>query len=340
MVTTVRTLASEWPLLVLAILPVLPAPGFAVDEARPPGTEQVAPSLNEATFKKIEALIAAKQSEKAERLFQVQLEKGAPPAEAYLRMGRAYLDHDEWAAAAGRLEKSIQVQETSDQAHLLLGLAYRKLRRSGEAEREFARSAVLNPGSDVNAYFAGHQLLIDEKYEAALPYLYRAVELNPRNASSYRALGMAQMHLGNYGLAESYYRKAVDVLGDAAATDPAPLLDLAFILLMGHDPAKVDEGLKLAERAAKLEPDAGEPHYLVGKALMKMGRVREAVPELEIAARRNPEDSKAHFQLALAYDQLGEKEKASAERKALAHTKERANQQGMASGSVMPPTAP
>jgi Flp pilus assembly protein TadD len=57
---------------------------------------------------------------------------------------------------------------------------------------------------------------------------------------------------------------------------------------------------------------------------------------LEKATKLDPEDSKAHFQLALAYDQLGEKEKASAERRALAQTKQRANQQGMASGSVMP----
>jgi Flp pilus assembly protein TadD len=69
---------------------------------------------------------------------------------------------------------------------------------------------------------------------------------------------------------------------------------------------------------------------------MKMGRAKEAVPELERATKLEPEDSKAHFQLALAYDQLGEKDKASAERQALARTKLPANQQGMASGTVMP----
>jgi Flp pilus assembly protein TadD len=114
------------------------------------------------------------------------------------------------------------------------------------------------------------------------------------------------------------------------------LLDLSFILLLGHDPVKVEEALKLARRAAEIQPSSGSAHYLVGKALMSQAHVKEAAPELVLAARLDPKDSKAHFQLALAYERLGDKEKALAERQALAKTKQRPNQQGMASGSVLP----
>jgi len=293
-------------------------------------------SSEDKTFNKIEALIASKQYDKAEALVESAIAKGASPARAYFRMGKAYFDHDEWQRAADCLEKSLKAQEGNDQAHLLLGLADRELKQPEQAEKEFAEAVTLNPRSDVNAYFAGQQLLLDLKYEAALTYLYDAVKLNPRNALAYRALGATQVHLGNYGLAEPYYRKAVEVLGDSASSDPGPLLDLAFILLLGHDPAKVEEALKLAKRAAEIQPSSGSAHYLVGKALMSQGRVQEAVPELVLATRLNPEDSKPHFQLALAYERLGEKEKALAERQALAKTKQRSNQQGMASGSVLP----
>jgi tetratricopeptide (TPR) repeat protein len=332
----VRTLPGNLFLIGGLAFLVLPLPGRAFEAAQAASSGQANPAPEEGVFKKIDALIGAKECEKAEGLLRGELAKSVPPALAYFRMGRLYLDHDEWARAASSLEKSIQAQEANDQAHLLLGLAYRELKKPAQAEEEFARAAALNPASSVNAYFAGQQLLMGMKYEAALPYLYTAVRLDPGNASAYRALGMAQVHLGNYGLAESYYRKAVDALGDSDSAEPGPFLDLAFILLLGHDPAKVEEALKLAERAAKLQPHSGSAHYLVGKALMKMGRVKEAAPELEKATKLDPEDSKAHFQLALAYDQLGEKEKASAERRALAQTKQRANQQGMASGSVMP----
>ena len=94
--------------------------------------------------------------------------------------------------------------------------------------------------------------------------------------------------------------------------------------------------MKLARRAVEIRPASADGHYLVGKALMKEGRVKEALPELERAVRLDPEDSKAHFQLARAYEQLGDKDKARAERQALAKTKQRAGQQGMASGGVLP----
>jgi tetratricopeptide (TPR) repeat protein len=301
-------------------------------------TAQQATQSEEKTFARIEALVGSKSYEEAEDALQSAIAHGTPPARAYLRMGKILLDHDEWQRAANFLERSLQDQPGNDQAHLFLGLTYRQLKQPERAEQEFIKAAELNPRSDVNAYFAGHQLLIDMRFEAALPYLYNAVKLNPRSAAAYRALGMTQVHLGNYGLAESYYRKAVDIIAESGSTEPEPFLDLAFILLLGHDPAKVQEALTLAQRAAKLQHNSSEAHYLVGKALMKMGRAREAVPELEWAATLNPTDSKAHFQLARAYDDLGEKEKARVERQALAKTKQAGNQQGMASGSVMPET--
>ncbi|MGO8790871.1 MAG: tetratricopeptide repeat protein [Terriglobia bacterium] len=314
----------------------LPLPGLAIEGAQTPSSARANTALDEGPFKKIDGLIGAKEFEKAEGILQGELAKGAPPALVYFRMGKLYLDHDEWTRAASNLEKSIQVCEDNDEAHLLLGLAYRELKKPAQSEEQFSRAAALNPTSSVNAYFAGQQLLMDMRYEAALPYLYTAVRLDPRSASTYRALGMAQVHIGNFGLAESYYRKAVVAVGDSDAASPESFLDLAYILLLGHDPVKVEEALKLAERAEKLRPQSASAHYLAGKALMKMGHAKEAVLELEQATKLEPDDSKAHFQLALAYDQLGEKEKASAERQALAHTKLPANQQGMASGTVMP----
>jgi tetratricopeptide (TPR) repeat protein len=311
-----------------------------------PGTLQAAlkpfapeDQSEEKTFAMIESAAGSKNYEKADILLQSAISQGTPPERAYFRMGKIFFDHDDWQRAAVNLEKSLQLQPDNDQAHLLLGLSYRELKQPERAEKEFIKAVELNPRSDVNAYFAGHQLLIDMRFEEALPYLYNAVKLNPRNASAYRALGMTQVHLGNYGLAESYYRKAVDAIGDSRSAQPGPFLDLAFILLLGHDSAKVQDALELAQRAAKLQPNSCDAHYLVGKALMKMGRPKEAVPELERAIKLNPADSKPHFQLALAYDELGQKEKAKVERQVLAETKQRANQQGMASGSVMPQTA-
>ncbi len=308
-----------------------------------PATPQTAPKPStagdqseEKTFASIESLVGSKSYEKAESLLQSAISQGTPPARAYFRMGKIFLDYDDWQRAADYLEKSLQVQQDNDQAHLLIGLTYRELKQPERAEKEFIRAVELNPHSDVNAYFAGRQLIVDEKYEAALAYLYRAVELNPADAAALRALGMAQARLGSYGLAESYYRKAVEAAG-ATPDAAAAYTDLAYLLLLGHDPAKAEEALRCAQRAAKLNPSSPDAHYLAGKALFKLGRVPQAVPELREAEKLRPDDSKPHFLLAQAYDRLGEKQKADAERQALARAKTRAPTAGVAGGNALPP---
>jgi len=54
-----------------------------------------------------------------------------------------------------------------------------------------------NPSNRVNSYFAGHQLLLNGKFEAALPYLYSALDWKPLQSQALQALALAQARLGN-----------------------------------------------------------------------------------------------------------------------------------------------
>ena len=286
-------------------------------------------------FLRIEALVSSHQFDAAERLFQQEL-SGGDAASAYLRLGGIYFDHEEWSRAAAALQKSLEFNGHSARAHLLLGLTWRELKKPEDAEAELQKAVQDDPRSETNAYFAGHQLMIDEKYEAALVYLYKAVKLNSADARALRALGMVQARMGSYGLAESYYRKAAEVAG-ATPDAAAAYTDLAFLLLLGNDPGKADEALRCAREAVKLNPSSPDAHYLAGKALFKLGRLPQAVEELHDAEKLNPDDSKPHFLLAQAYDRLGETQKAATERKTLAQTKARAATSGAAAGSSLPP---
>ena len=287
-------------------------------------------------FRKIEALIESHQFDQADHVLGARVPQGEPAAAWYFRMGKLYFDHQVWSRAANFLEKSLRLEHRNDQAHLLLGLAWRQLHQPEKAEAELQEATRENPRSELDAYMAGHQLLIDEKPEAALGYLYRAVELNPNRADALRAMGMAQARLGNYGLAESYYRRAVEAAGPSRPESAAACADLAFLLLLTHDPAQLREGLKYATQAAGLNPSLGDAHYLVGKALLKLGRVQEAVQELEKAEKLDPDDSKPHFLLVEVSERLGEKDRARSERKAFGRTRQAAHPGGMATGSSWP----
>jgi Flp pilus assembly protein TadD len=318
--------------LLLAALIALPV-AAQVQTAKHPVRRDV-----EEFGRELDALIARRQYARAEEIVAQLLASGDDPATTYSRIGKAYFDHEEWQRSARFLEKSLQFKGMNDEAHQLLGLAWRELHRPDDAEAEFLEAAKENPSNRVNAYFAGHQLILNGKFEAALPYLYSALDWKPLQSQALEALALAQARLGNYGLAESYYRKAIDSAQTSDDGHYSALVNLSVLLLLGHDPARLEEGLSCAQRAEKLQPDSPEAHFLAGKALFKLGRFREASPELARAAKLNPEDGKPHFLLARIYDQLGHHDRARNERKNLARIQSRPGQAGMAAVDPVPVT--
>lgn len=320
-------------------IPLLVAPIALAALAVRAGAQPPDPSRPEPAGKpadEVESLIATREFDRAEQLVESRLRGGADPAAAYFKIGKAYFDHQAWERSARFLAKSLASKRPNDEAHLLLGLDWRELHRSDDAEAEFLEAAKENPANSTNAYFAGHQLVLNGKFEAALPYLYKAIEWKPLRPQALRAVALAQAHVGNYGLAESYYRKAIDATEATSQQDYADLVDLGFLLLMGHDPATLEEGLKCAERAEKSEPNSAEAHYLAGKALFKLGRLREAIPELARGAKLNSEDSKPHFLLARIFDRLGRPDQARKEREALVRIQRHPGRSGVATGSLLP----
>jgi Flp pilus assembly protein TadD len=267
-----------------------------------------------------------------------RLADGDDPAATYFQIGKVYFAHEAWSRSAGFLEESLKLKGMNDEAHRLLGLAWRALHRPNDAEVELLEAARESPSNRVNAYFAGHQLVLNGKFEAALPYLYRALDAKPLQSQALEALALAQARLGNYGLAESYYRKAIDSAQASDAGHYSALVNLSILLLLEHDPARLEEGLSYSQRAEALQSESPEAHFLAGKALFKLGRLREASQELARAAKLNPEDSKPHFLLARIYDQLGQHDRAQKERKNIARIQGRPGQAGMASVDPLPVT--
>ena len=317
-------------LLLAALLAVPAAQAQTADHFANNGAEEFCTELD--------SLITRHQYARAEQIVRQRLTSGHDPAVTYFQIGKAYFDREEWQRSAEFLEKSLKVRGMNDEAHHLLGLDWRELHRPDDAEAELLEAAKENPSSKVNAYFAGHQLLLNGKFEGALPYLYKALDSKPLQTQALQALAFAQARLGNYGLAESYYRKAID---SGQASDDghySALVNLSILLLLGHDPARLEEGLSCAQRAERLQPDSPDAHFLAGKALEKLGRLREASPELARAAKLNPEDSKPHFLLARIYDQLGQHDRAQKERQNIARIQSRPGQAGMATVDPVPVT--
>jgi len=64
------------------------------------------------------------------------------------------------------------------------------------------------------------------------------------------------------------------------------------------------------QQVVRLTPSAEPGHLMLGFVLARLGRTKEAIPELEKALSLNPNDSDARMNLALAYEQGGDPTKA------------------------------
>lgn len=290
-------------------------------------------SQEQERYAELDALVGRREYTHADRIVQQLLRSSTDPAATYFQIGKVYFDHDAWQLSTEFLGKSLELNSTNDKAHQLLGLGWRQLRQPDKAEAEMLEAAKENPSDTTNAYFAGQQLLLDGKCEAALPYLYTALGSEPLRLQALEALGLAQARLGNYGLAESYFRKMVDSSGHGHYS---ALVNLSLLLLLGHDSARLEEGLRYAQRAEKLEPASPEAYFLAGKALFKLGHLTEASQELTQAVKLNSEDSKSHFLLAQIYDRLGQTDRAQKERKDVVRLQARQGQAGMSMLDSLP----
>jgi Flp pilus assembly protein TadD len=294
-------------------------------------------------FQECEELVKAGQYDGANRLFMAHLPRGPAAASLYSRMGGLYFEHQQWARARSFLKRSSLLNPREASTHLLLGIIDRETGKQARAKQELTEAAQLAPQNAVNLYFAGQQYLLMGQPAAALPFLYQSVKINPANFDALRALGMAQARLGNFALAETYYREAFHLPHLSPNFQSVASLDLAFLLLLGHNPQKLEEGLAYARRAVQFEPSSAAAHYLEGKALMKLERIREAIPELKEAERLAPQDIKAHFLLARAYARLAQRQNASRELQLVSRIQSRqsrSGRSGMATGTMLPPDSP
>jgi tetratricopeptide (TPR) repeat protein len=67
------------------------------------------------------------------------------------------------------------------------------------------------------------------------------------------------------------------------------------------------DGLSYAEEAVKLSPRLPFAHYLLGLLRLDTGDASGAVPELEIAQKAFPKESRVYFSLGNAYSRIGRK---------------------------------
>lgn len=89
------------------------------------------------------------------------------------------------------------------------------------------------------------------------------------------------------------------------------MLQIAFEYLKRSDGEKA---LPYAEKAVETAPELFATHNALGRVLLEMGKIPEAIKELEIGVKQAPDSPEMRFALARAYARAGRKEDAARER--------------------------
>ena len=183
------------------------------------------------------------------------------------RLGRAYSNAGRYREAIEALEKAVYAKPDLADAHMELGLTYR--RHAEQVETAEERLA---------------------EYRLAERYLLRAVDLNPNHEDALGALGGLCRREGRYSEALDFYRRA-------ARVDPHSSYAWNNIASLSWREGQIDEARSAFERVEKIATERIESaleegfwdHYDRALARLVLGRRDEAMADHRTAINNTPE---------------------------------------------------
>jgi Flp pilus assembly protein TadD len=258
-----------------------------------------------------------------------------------LKEGRGLLDQSRYREAEEVLRRAAALDASDPAIHYHLGLALLRQGKSEEAVSSLEKARALSPAPHPGVlYELGTAYLRTDRLEPAEEALSSAVALAPREARFRLQLGWVHYQKIEGERAEAEFRRAIELdpsglgyfyLGLAQSAlgrlEPAlgsyrKAIELAPGLLEAHlalgktlvQTGRPEEAEPVLRRALKLDARAAEAHNQLGLLALGRGELKAAAREFEAALAADGTHQAASYNLALAYERLGETEKARAAR--------------------------
>jgi len=207
-----------------------------------------------------------------------------------------------WPKARAAAERALELDPTLDQAYAALGFVESAYDWNwGGAERHYRKALELNPGS-VDARHALGMTVLGPlgRLDEAVVVMQQAARLDPQSAPVSANLASLLAYSGNYSESVREYGRALEIEPNFSEA----LIGLGFAHLMEGNRAEATE----AWRRAASTSDTGS----VGELFLAItnGRQSQALEMLDAA--QSSEGPKLWCAIAIAYAELGEKERALA----------------------------
>jgi len=140
---------------------------------------------------------------------------------------------------------------------------------------------------------------------ASLPYLQRAVQLDPNFAMGYRAVGNVYLSMNESERASEYYTKAFELREHASEREKMDIAGTYYTSVSGE----LDKAAKVYQEQIESYPRNDRPYNALGNVYSLLGQYEKSIDAYRQSIRLNPDSSAAYANLAnslLALQQFDE----------------------------------
>ena len=228
-----------------------------------------------------------------------------------LFLARDLIKLEDHESAARHLQQLAKVQPQNQEVWYLLGKVYMKL-----SEQALAKMNAIDPNSVLAHETSGEIMESMKNYEGALLEYKKAVEMAPTQPGTHYALGNAYWNLTEWNAATTQFQAELK-------NDPRNCMaqwKLGNILLEQN--VRPEEALADTEKALAICPALAQARVDRARALLKLNRATDALPDLQTAVQSSPDEPTIHFLLAQAYRTIGRTADAKAEMQIVAKLEE------------------
>lgn len=263
---------------------------------------EVDPSMSSASALLGISLYEMQQYADARRPLEVALRSNPKDDNAELMLANDLIKLGDYGAAESHLTLLAHRQPKNQEIWYLLGQVYAKL-----AENSYAKVDAIDPNSVLSHEIRGDVMASMNNYPGALVEYKKAVELGPKEAGTHFKLGDAYWNLDEWGPATQEFNAELE-------NDPANCeaeWKLGDILLQQH--LNSQQALEDTNKALATCPGLAAARLDRARAFLLLNRPADALQDLRVAEKDEPDESAVHFLLSQAYRRLGQTKDAQAE---------------------------
>jgi len=242
------------------------------------------------------------QDEKAEPLLRAALKADPTDNGIEIMLAHALINLKKYNDAAEYLNDYLKRNPKDQQAWYMQGKNYLQM-----SEDALAKVQEIDPNSVVAHEIAGEIDASMHNYDLALVEYKKAIDLAPHQPGTHMHMGEAYWYIGKWQSAETEFQSELE-------NDPNNCIarwKLANSMLEAND--STDDALTQVNRAIEQCPSLMQARVDRARALVRLGKQTDALPDLLMAVKESPREPTIHFLLAAVYRAEGKSAEAQQE---------------------------